>query len=114
MEIKDLRIFRSVASEGSISKAAVRLSYVQSYITTRIKALETELDTKLLLRHSRGTTLTSGGVKLLEYTDRILNLVDDVFLEFGERGSPCGSLDIGTVETITRLPDILSAYQMQF
>lgn len=114
MEIKDLRIFRSVASEGSISRAAVRLSYVQSYITTRIKALETELDTNLLLRHSRGTTLTSGGVKLLEYTDQILNLVDDVFMEFNERSSPRGSLDIGTVETITRLPDILSAYQMQF
>lgn len=114
MEIKDLRIFRSVASQDSISGAAVELSYVQSYITTRIKALETELDTKLLLRHSRGTTLTSGGMKLLKYTDQILDLVDDVYKEFDDGDSPSGALDIGTVETITRLPDILSAYQTNY
>ncbi|WP_434120853.1 helix-turn-helix domain-containing protein [Salinicoccus roseus] len=54
MEIKDLRIFQSVAEAGSISKGAKALNFVQSHVTARIKALETELDTQLFLRHSRG------------------------------------------------------------
>ena len=64
MELKDLRIFQSVAEAGSISKGAKALNFVQSHVTARIKVLETELDTQLFLRHSRGTTLTSEGRKL--------------------------------------------------
>lgn len=54
MESNDLRIFQVVAYEGSISKAAIKMGYVQSNVTLRIKTLEDELGTKLLLRHSKG------------------------------------------------------------
>lgn len=37
MEINDLIIFKTVASEGSISKAAKELGYVQPNVTERIK-----------------------------------------------------------------------------
>ena len=43
MEINDLIIFKTVASEGSISKAAKELGYVQPNVTERIKKLEQEL-----------------------------------------------------------------------
>ena len=42
MEIRELKIFLSVAQNGSISKAAAQLHYVQSNVTARIKKLETE------------------------------------------------------------------------
>lgn len=37
MESADLRIFQAVAREGSITKAALRLGYVQSNVTSRIR-----------------------------------------------------------------------------
>ncbi|MNE83830.1 HTH-type transcriptional regulator YofA [compost metagenome] len=67
-------MFQAVAEEGSISKAAQSLNYVQSNVTARIQQLEQELGTPLFYRHSRGITLTSAGQTLMEYTVRIFNL----------------------------------------
>ncbi|WP_231577122.1 LysR family transcriptional regulator [Salinicoccus sediminis] len=111
MELKDLRIFKSVAAEGSISRAAAELNFVQSYITTRMKALEAELDAELLLRTARGTVLSPDGEKLLKHADGILARVDALHEDFDD-GSQKGSVTVGTVETITRLPEILTAYQL--
>ncbi|KHF33265.1 HTH-type transcriptional regulator YofA [Paenibacillus sp. P1XP2] len=58
MESADLKIFQAVAREGSITKAAARLGYVQSNVTARIRQLEAELNTSLLYRQSRGVSLT--------------------------------------------------------
>src|SRR5699024_2911383 len=111
MERQDLRICKSVAAEGSISRAATELNFVQSYITTRMKALEAELDAELLLRTARGTVLSPDGEKLLKHVDGILARVDALHEDFDD-GSQKGSVTVGTVETITRLPEILTAYQL--
>ncbi len=58
MESADLKIFQAVAREGSITKAAARLGYVQSNVTARIRHLEAELNTSLLHWQSRGVSLT--------------------------------------------------------
>lgn len=50
-----LKVFQAVAEEGSISKAAQSLNYVQSNVTARIQQLEQELKTPLFYRHSRGS-----------------------------------------------------------
>lgn len=47
MESGDLRVFQMVAREGSITKAALQLGYVQSNVTARIQQLEAELGTTL-------------------------------------------------------------------
>lgn len=54
MDAGDLKIFQAVAREGSISKAALALNYVQSNVTTRIKQLETQLQVPLFHRSNRG------------------------------------------------------------
>ncbi len=56
MESLELRIFREVAFEKSISKAAEKMGYVQSNISNHIRNLETELGTVLFIRHSKGVT----------------------------------------------------------
>ena len=43
MDAADLRMFQSVASTGSMSKAAHELNTVQSNVTARIKSLEEEV-----------------------------------------------------------------------
>ena len=40
LDLRSLEIFRAVAIEGSVSKAALKLNRVQSNISTRVKQLE--------------------------------------------------------------------------
>lgn len=60
MDAGDLKIFQAVAREGSITKAATALNYVQSNVTTRIKQLEDQLQVPLFHRSNRGMPLHSG------------------------------------------------------
>ncbi|RYM06709.1 LysR family transcriptional regulator [Sporolactobacillus sp. THM7-7] len=114
MEIKDLRIFQSVAYQGSVSKAGKELNYVQSYVTARIKFLESTLQTQLFHRYSRGMRLTAEGKKLLTYAENILSMTDHMLEIALDANHPVGKLELGTVETVVRLPMVLSAYHRQF
>lgn len=113
MESSDLRIFRQVASEKSISKAAEKMGYVQSNITAHIHNLEAELGTTLFIRHSRGVNLTNDGEQLLVYADQILTLLDNAKNRF-RKDEPF--IRIGATQTIAahRLPVWLSAYQRNY
>lgn len=114
LESQDLRIFKCVAEQKSISKAAAILGYVQPNVSGRIKHLEEELDTKLLSRTNRGVTLTDEGVLLLEYTEKILFLMDEVKAKMKE-GKGEGSLTIGASQTISafKIPHFLSDFLKQ-
>lgn len=114
MELKDLKIFQTVAEKGSVTKAAKELNYVQSNITARINKLETELNTVLFNRHRRGMTLTPEGKKLLEYCKEILLLTVEMKKAVQSKNEPSGKLDIGTVETVYHLPKILSYFIKQY
>lgn len=87
MEINDLIIFKTVASEGSISKAAKELGYVQPNVTERIKKLEQELETPLLHRDNKGVSLLPSGDILLDYTNQILTLVEEAKNKIKTSGS---------------------------
>src|SRR5699024_10095040 len=114
MEFKDLEIFQIVAQKGTITKAAKELSYVQSNITSRIQKLETELNIPLVNRHKRGMTLTSEGKKLLVYSEKILSRTNEMKKVVQSKTEPAGKLEIGSVETVIKLPVILSSYNKRF
>lgn len=110
MESLELRIFRNVAAEKSISKAAEKMGYVQSNVTAHIHRLEEELGTALFTRHSKGVTLTEEGENLLVYADHIITMLDNAKSQL-QKSQPL--LRIGTTQTIaaSRLPLWLSAFQ---
>ena len=116
MELNELKIFKAVAEEGSVSRAAERLNYVQSNVTARIRQLEENLNVTLLYRKSRGVALTPVGHVFLEYAKRILSLADEAVHAVQERNEPVGMLTIGSMETtaVVHLPPILSAYHCQY
>ncbi|CAG7617807.1 LysR family transcriptional regulator [Paenibacillus allorhizosphaerae] len=116
MESADLRIFQAVAREGSITKAAVRLGYVQSNVTARVQQLESELGTVLFHRHNRGMTLSSSGKTLLGYADKIVGLLDEATKALSSSEVPSGPLMIGSTQTAAavRLPKLLTAYYEQY
>ncbi|MEX0379057.1 LysR family transcriptional regulator, partial [Bacillus sp. S4] len=97
MEINDLIIFKTVANEGSISKAAKELGYVQPNVTERIKKLEQELETALLHRDNKGVSLLPSGEILLDYTSKILTLLEEAKNEIK---MSCTSYRIATSQSI--------------
>lgn len=99
MDAGDLKIFQAVAREGSITKAATALNYVQSNVTTRIKQLEAQLQVPLFYRSNRGMLLTPAGENLLGYADRILELLDEAEQAAQDGSPPAGNLRIGSIET---------------
>lgn len=114
MEFKDLEIFQMVAQKGTITEAAKALNYVQSNVTSRIKRLETELNTPLFNRHNRGMSLTPEGKKLIVYCDKILSLTNEMKKVLQSKAEPSGKLEIGSVETVIKLPNILSTYNQKY
>lgn len=111
LDLQALEIFRTVAIEGSVSRAALKLNRVQSNVSTRVKQLERHLNKDLFLRHNRGLTLTPDGQMLLSYAERFLQLSLEAS-EALDAGKPNGRFRIGTMESTAaaRLPQILSRY----
>ncbi len=113
MESLELRIFREVAYARSISKAAEKMGYVQSNVTTHIRKLEEELNTGLFIRHSKGVSLTAAGEQLLSYADQVIRLLDTAK---GQLVKKTPTLHIGATQTLAahRLPVWLSTFQKQY
>lgn len=114
VEIRDLEIFQLVAEKGKISEVANELNYVQSNITMRIQKLEREMNTPLFNRHRRGMTLTPEGKKLLTYSKKMIRLYKEMKESVQSKREPSGKLDIGTVETVMNLPQILSSFLKKY
>ncbi|WP_366923914.1 LysR family transcriptional regulator [Metallumcola ferriviriculae] len=116
MDLNDLKAFVVVAREGNISRAAERLSFVQSNITNKIKKLENHFDTKLFHRHQKGVTLTSTGKQLLDYSESILQLFNQAEKAIKYSTVPSGVISLGSMETTAaiRLPKILAQYSANF
>lgn len=112
MELSDLQTFAAVARAGGITRAAVELNTVQSNVTQRVKALETEIGTALFERHARGMTLTGAGKRLLPYAQKLAALSREALLAARDDGEPKGPLAIGSMETTAavRLPPLLADF----
>ena len=111
MELSDLHIFRTVAREGGIVRAARRLHRVPSNITTRIQQLEASIGVQLFTREHNRLALSQSGERLLVYADRMLGLSDEAMRAIAGT-APSGILRLGALESTaaSRLPEILAAY----
>jgi len=65
MDLKRLRTFVTVAEQGSVSKAALRLHLTQPALSRQIRDLQAELGIQLFDHVGRGLVLTSEGEQLL-------------------------------------------------
>jgi DNA-binding transcriptional LysR family regulator len=100
----DLRVVKAIVEEGSISKAANKLDYVQSNITARVQKLELELGVSLFHRHPKGVTPTEKGHLLSKYAHDILQMTQEAAMAVKEPDHPSGELKVGVVETVTSSP----------
>lgn len=111
MDLVSLAVFRLVAREHSVTRAAVQLGRAASNVTVRIQQLEEELGVALFQRDKKRMELTPAGRTYLDYADRILNLADEAQQTVNPAG-PSGTLRIGSMEctVASRLPSPLARF----
>jgi DNA-binding transcriptional LysR family regulator len=76
LNVARLRILKEVAYRGSLSAAALELSYTQSAVSQQIAALEAEAGMALLERHARGVSLTAAGQTLVGHAEGVLSRLE--------------------------------------
>ena len=77
MDLAELKVFLTVASERSFSRAAARLHRTQPAVSQAVRRLEDELNERLFDRSSKGGILTEAGQILLDYAQRLTRLKDE-------------------------------------
>ena len=73
--LQQLQYFIEIAAEGSISAAADLLYVAQPTMSAAMKDLEGRVGRELLVRSSRGVTLTADGAEFLGYARQIVEQV---------------------------------------
>src|SRR3954447_4649092 len=76
MELRQLRYFVAVVETGAVSRAAEMLHIVQPAVSQQLAHLEAELDTKLLIRSSKGAAPNDAGRAFYEHAKFILRQCD--------------------------------------
>lgn len=111
MDLSSLEIFRAVAREASVTRAAQQLQRAQSNVTTRIRQLEEDLGVELFLRDGKRMSLTERGSEFLAYAEQLLALADEA-RQTMHPAEPGGRLRLGSMESTaaSRLPALLASY----
>ncbi|ALY57412.1 LysR family transcriptional regulator NmoR [Pseudomonas aeruginosa] len=111
MDLSSLEIFRAVAHEASVTRAAQQLQRAQSNVTTRIRQLEEDLGIELFLRDGKRMSLTERGSEFLAYAEQLLALADEARQSM-HPAEPGGRLRLGSMESTaaSRLPALLASY----
>jgi DNA-binding transcriptional LysR family regulator len=89
-----LALFATVIESGSFSAAARLLDLTPSAVARAIDRIEARLGVRLLLRSTRGLTLTAEGQSYLLAARRILADLDDAEQQIADQGAPRGRLRV--------------------
>lgn len=84
LDPRQLQALSAVAAEGSVARAATRLGWSGPTVDYHLKALDTLVGSPLIVRSSRGSTLTSAGALMLERATEILALSDRALTDVRE------------------------------
>lgn len=115
-DLADLRLFIHIAESPSLTQGARRAHLSPAAASARIKALEAQLDSRLLYRDSRGVELTPAGHQLLQHARLIMRQVDYLKSEFNQYGTDAaGHIRIfaNTTAVTEFLPEVLAGFLAQ-
>ncbi len=84
MDLRALKYFQAVYEVGSVSGAARRCFVSQPSISSAIQQLESELDTRLFIRHARGVIATDSADILYPKAKELLQCAKSITQIFNE------------------------------
>ena len=108
INLHHLRLFRAVATVGTLTGAARSLNLSQSALSTQLRALEASLGHDLFERRGRGLILTEAGRIALDHAESIFRTADDLTATLRDTGLARRALRVGGLATLSR------NFQMQF
>ncbi len=116
MTLDDLRVFITVATERSFSRAGRKLRRTQPAVSQTIRRLEDACGERLIDRSLRDGTLTDAGRLLLDYAQRVTSLADEASAALaGLRDLRTGRVTIGANEAgVHMLLPILAEYRSRY
>ncbi|MCQ9636189.1 LysR substrate-binding domain-containing protein [Chryseobacterium sp. WG23] len=112
-----LKVFHTVASRLSFTKASEELHISQPAVTKHIKEIENQLSAKLFDRKGTSIELTQSGKILYEYAEKIRGLYRDLEFEISQVNQQHkGKLIIGASTTVAQyiLPEILAKFNTYY
>lgn len=117
MNLRQLKVFWTVAEMGNFTRAANKLNIVQPAVSNTIKNLEEELEFSLFVRKDKSVTLTTEGVVLLRNAHIILGQFEKAKLEMielhdMERGEVC----LGATDSLGLyyLPKVIKVFKSRY
>lgn len=116
LEGRFILAFIALLEEKSFSRAADRLGYVQSTVTTHIQQLEKISGQKLFHRFPRGVELTEAGKVFSKYAYQYVHLCQSLKESMNELDEPCGTIQIRIQESffLTRMLPFTQEYTRNF
>ena len=118
IELRHLRYFVAVAEEKSFTRAAERLHMQQPPLSQQLKALESQLGTRLLERLPRGVELTAAGVAFLDDARAVLDSVGAAAARATRVGAGIeGHLTIGLASSASThevVPSLIATFRDQY
>ncbi len=102
LNLHHLRLFRAVATDGTLTGAARRLNLSQSALSTQIKSLEASLGHDLFERRGRGLALTEAGRIAFDHAEAIFRTADDLTATLRETSQTRRALRVGALATLSR------------
>ncbi|MGY0692692.1 LysR family transcriptional regulator [Virgibacillus sp. FSP13] len=116
MDMRQLRYFYTIASEGQITRAAKKLHMAQPPLSQTLKMLEDELGVTLLERNGRKMELTEAGIVLYKKAENLFHSLNEAVVEVKETGKGIkGRLSIGCVKScFSFIPERISKFREQY
>lgn len=110
MDFKQLHSFISVVRCRSFTEAAEELGISQPTISTHIRILEEELNSRLIVRTAKSFEVTPRGMELFECAQNILKLRDDMVSRWNGHDSKVIRLGVSTIPSAYILPEVLPTF----
>lgn len=117
VNIQKYKAFMKVAELESFTRAAEKLFYSQSGVSRMINDLEKEWNVTLFERGRTGVRLTSDGIKLLPFAQKVFGEYQQLQAEVDAlNGLQSGVIRIGTFSSVAThwLPGILRSFQEDY
>lgn len=112
-DLTDLRLFLNVHEAGTITGGAESTHMTLASASERIRGMEAQLGTTLLLRNRRGVHITPAGRSLVHHARLVLQQIDRMQGELGDYGKGLKGhirLLCNTSALSEHLPEILSSF----
>ena len=114
MEFRQLESFCAVVRYQSFTKAAEKLYISQPTISTHIRMLEQEFNSRLIIRTTKNIEITPHGKELFACAQKIFTLKNDLIQKWSEENKKIFRIGASTIPADYILPEVLPLFCQKY